>query len=144
MVILFSRVIRYETFSKGVGFLAHYMHIRLQPNVRHEYTKSTKECIEEILSTNKDKPISVDVLSDIGRVQETFYNVGRVYFSVRMNHLAHFMFEKALDIADKNPELLKSSLHVTREAAFNLFQLYRISGANELAMQVMQKYLNYD
>ena len=120
------------------------MHIRIQPNVRHECTQSTSECIEEILTSSKDKIIAIDVLSDIARVQETFYNVGRVYLSVRMNHLAHFMFEKAIDIADKYPELLKSSLHVTREAAFNLFQLYRISGSNEFAMQIMQKYLTYD
>jgi hypothetical protein len=106
--------------------------------------KSTNERIEEILMLNECGIFSTDCLSDIARIQEVFYNVGRVFLSVRINHLAHFMFEKALDISKKFPDLLKSDLHVTREAAFNLFQIYRISGANELAIQVIHQYLRYD
>jgi hypothetical protein len=124
------------------------MHIRVQGHSSSSSSspqKTTQQYVESILTTSKQSnQFQVDVLSDVARIQEAYYNVGRVFLSVRINHLAHFMFEKAVNLAVQFPDLTKTKLHLTREAAFNLFQIYRFTGSNELALQILYEHLTYD
>ena len=156
---------RNETFSKGLGFLAHYIHLRLLGEgsglMRSEssvsggaeikstgeirYSCSTAQVLHEILERNKGTTFSdPDILDDILRAQEVFYNTGRAFGSTRLNHLAHLMYEKALKLHDEYPKLRHSKLNLTKEAAFNLMILYKRSGARDAALRVMQKYLCID
>ena len=134
---------RNETFAKGLAFLSHYMHLRIRGEDSTS-TKSTQETLDEIMSRQGECELQPDVLGELGRVQEVFYNVGRAFHSVHLNHLAHYMYERALQLAESYPQLNESKLSLTREVAFNLCLIYRKSGADELALNVIRNHLSYD
>ena len=80
-----------------------------------------------------------------------YYNIvlGRAFHEVKLNHLAVVQYKHALEIADKissrqSPSLPPCSLNVTREAAHNLVLIYKQSGAKNLALELMLKYLTFD
>jgi len=130
-----------------MGFVAHYMHIRIRGPVTSKsniYEKSTQDCLDEILESQEGNFLHPDILSDLGRVQEVFYNVGRIFQTVQMNHVAHRMYERALELADRFPQLKVTKMNLTKEAAFNLYQIYRMSGASDLALDVLDRYLTFD
>ena len=82
-------------------------------------------------------------LHDLGRIQEVYYNLGRAFNSIRMNHLAYHMYENVLKLSEDFPQLNDSPLNLTRESAFNLVQLYK-GGKKQLALQTIRKYLVLD
>ena len=106
---------------------------------------STSDALDEILSWPSDGfCYDPDVLDELCRVQEVFFNVGRAMQSVQLNHLAHHMYEKALQLAHDFPRLAESKLNLTREAAFNLVVLYQASRNDALALNVIRRHLSYD
>jgi len=80
--------------------------------------------------------------------------LGRAFHDVKLNHLAVIQYQNALEIADqirsRQSSLTSSSpapcgcLNVTREAAHNLVLIYKQSGATDMALELMLKYLTFD
>lgn len=114
--------------------------------------KKTQELINDLIVSYQSKQtkeggsIAWDPsrLHDLGRIQEVYYNLGRAYNSIRMNHLAHYMYENALKLSEDFPQLNESPLNLTRESAFNLVQLYKENRKNQLALLTIRKYLLLD
>ena len=148
---------------KGFSFLAHYTHVRIANEVEetcdndgdthYQYTKRTQELVNDLIQSYQLKKAENDgvlewgdptLLHDLGRVQEVYYNLGRAFNSIRMNHLAHYMYENALKLSSDFPQINESPLNLTRECAFNLVQLYKQGGKKDLALQTMRKYLLLD
>ena len=121
-------------------------------NVHYKYTKKTQDLINDLVAShhsNQKENNGVlewdpSRLHDLGRVQEVYYNLGRAFNSLRLNHLAHGMYESALKLSEDFPQLNDSPLNLTRESAFNLVQLYKEHGRKELALQTIRKYLSLD
>jgi general transcription factor 3C polypeptide 3 (transcription factor C subunit 4) len=85
-----------------------------------------------------------------GNEQEAAYNMGRAAQQLGIMHLALDFYQKVLDTPppDTATGLLgkgkrgrpAASLDLTREAAHNMALIYRASGADELAKEVLRKY----
>ena len=60
-----------------------------------------------------------------------------------LQHLAVNQYVDALALAEANPLIfgMETCLHVTKESAHNLVLIYKGSGATDLALEVMMKYL---
>ena len=73
-----------------------------------------------------------------GECQESFYNVGRAFHQLGLfNNAVHF-YRKALEA---NTEIIaknRQMFDLKREIAYNLSLIYRNSGANHLALIVLQ------
>jgi tetratricopeptide (TPR) repeat protein len=98
-------------------------------------------------NTNKNNfsaAMQFEDLNEFSVYQETLYNLGRAFQDIDLNHLAVEQYKKALDLVEKNEVFSQCVLNVTKEAAFNLVLLYKKSNANNLAFQIMQKYLSFD
>jgi general transcription factor 3C polypeptide 3 (transcription factor C subunit 4) len=115
-----------DVCGKAVAFFSHYAQMRML----------TGQC--NGLSDVKMKSLQ----------QEVFYNIGCFFTEIRLTHLAEDFFVKALqlfdDIVEKGDTDEQHSLPLTREAAFNLSIIYRKSGNERLAREVMVKHLNFD
>ena len=77
--------------------------------------------------------------------------LGRAFHDIKLNHLAVIQYQNALAVADQmssrqspSSPSTRSSLNVTREAAHNLVLIYKQSGAVDLALELMLKYLTFD
>jgi len=80
-------------------------------------------------------------LRELALYQETLYNLGRAFHDIHLFHLAADQYNEALDLARAYPELAQYALTVTRATAHNLVQIYKHSGAINLAFDVMQQFL---
>jgi hypothetical protein len=58
--------------------------------------------------------------------------------SIGINHLAIYFYEKTLATVEMN-----EFRDLRREAAFNLVQLYSLSGSYALAQHIMKKHLTF-
>lgn len=115
-----------DVCGKAVAFFSHYCQMRLM----------TGECNGRV---------------DInGLKQEVYYNIGCFFTEIRLAHLAEDFFLKALRLFDENvctetgTNEREASFPLTREAAFNLSIIYRKSGNDRLAREIMLKYLNFE
>ena len=77
--------------------------------------------------------------------------LGRAFHDIKLHHLAVIQYQNALAVADQmssrqssSSSSTRSSLNVTREAAHNLVLIYKQSGAVDLALELMLKYLTFD
>lgn len=76
--------------------------------------------------------------------QEITYNLGRAYHQVGLDDLAIEFYNRALRIEDERGKQLRDwhgEKGVTTEAAINLCALYKKGGAQEMALNILHKYL---
>ncbi|RHY84141.1 hypothetical protein DYB35_001034 [Aphanomyces astaci] len=84
---------------------------------------------------------AVGLTSDLGQV-ESWYNIGRAYHQLELNHLAIAMYERVLryyEGKDVAPEF-----QLCRETAYNLSLIYKQSGATDLASYLLHTYLTVE
>ena len=129
--------------------LAYYMHKRLENNQQDRNFMSTKEIIDKILQTAADSipensSNASKNYSEILRLQEIYYNLGRIFQSVQINYIAVHMYKKALQLSDDYIFIKNSPISLTGEAAYNLLQIYRESESDGLAMELIHNYLSYE
>lgn len=77
------------------------------------------------------------------------YNLARAYHHVGLLHLAVDLYEEVLAMPPSPPRPspggAAESVHpldCKKQAAFNLVLIYKSSGANQLALEVMSCYIN--
>jgi hypothetical protein len=85
--------------------------------------------------------LSSTLLHEVALYQETLFNLGRAFHDIRLNSLAADQYNEALDLARRYPQLAESPNTVTRAVAHNLVQLYKHSGAVNLAFDIMRQFL---
>jgi len=127
--------------------LAYYMHKRLENNQQDRSFMPTQKIIDKIFQTAvvvSTPENSFDACSDILRLQEIYYNLGRIYQSVQINYIAVHMYKKALKLSDDYIFIKNSPMSLTGEAAYNLLQIYRESESDGLAMELIYNYLSYE
>ena len=82
--------------------------------------------------------------------QEAFYNMGRAAHQLNLTHLAVPWYQQAL--AAKAPQPLHTlgdppqatgQSDLKRAIAYNLSKIYRASGADALARQIVRQYLTF-
>jgi tetratricopeptide (TPR) repeat protein len=96
----------------------------------------------------ENKAIGLDQF-ECSIAQEVLHNFGRFYQEVHLNHLAEKIYCKILTLESMRPKMRPGLLagstvaSVVKETAHNLAIIYRNSGANDLAFEVMREYLTY-
>eukprot|EP01036_Dinobryon_divergens_P026028 gene26030-34630_t len=147
---------RHDCVVKGLLFLYHYINLRREHAKRLKKSRSTtttstpsEQPVDNSSSSSSSSSSDVELISELGLRQETHYNLGRAFHEIKLNHLAVIQYKHALEIADQissrqSPSLSPCSLNVTREAAHNLVLIYKHSGAKNLALELMLKYLTFD
>ncbi|CAB3989602.1 general transcription factor 3C polypeptide 3-like [Paramuricea clavata] len=78
-----------------------------------------------------------------GKCQETDYNMGRSYHQIGLVNFASHYYHKVLNypmVEENNNEKFWDKNNLHREAAFNLSLIYRASGNNQVARDLLQKY----
>lgn len=76
-----------------------------------------------------------------GREMEADYNVGRLMHQLGLVHMASDMYRKVLDRKVENEDDVPSWADLRRDAAYNLVQIYRMSGSVDLANAVLEEFL---
>lgn len=71
---------------------------------------------------------------------EADYNVGRVMHQLGLLHMAADMYQKVLDWKTEGNEPIPLSLDLRMDAAYNLAQIYRRSGSEDLANSILEEY----
>ncbi len=152
---------RHECMLKGLAFLHRYLALRrnsLSGSVallgkkysRSSSTGDTTAAAAVGSSGSTTTPIAPTAaeaaLTSIERYelalyQETLYNLGRGFHDMRLLQLACAQYNQALELSRAFPFLCEEEYSVTRQAAHNLIQIYRRSGAKDLAFDVMNEYL---
>ena len=75
---------------------------------------------------------------------EIYYNYGRLYQELGMNHLSVFSYHQILEIVDENKLDRNHELSVINETAHNLVVIYRSNPVTmDLAYDIMSKYLTF-
>lgn len=80
------------------------------------------------------------------RPQESAYNIGRAAHGLGLNHIAVAYYERALREPPSKAQAAAASASsgdgcdVRREAAYNLSLIYRASGSDDLARQLLRQY----
>ena len=116
----------------------------------------------EIATATATATATASLHYELALYQETLYNLGRAFHDIQLYHLAADQYNAALDLALQYPGISTASnssersntnndttscntsgscRSVTREAAHNLVQIYKRSGALDLALEVMQNFL---
>lgn len=75
-----------------------------------------------------------------GVCQETYYNIARIMHQLSLFDLAAHYYKKCLETECTFPKQ-KEIYDLSRFAAYNLILIYKQSGSNELARNVMREYL---
>lgn len=96
-------------------------------------------CRMRILTADCDCSSSLAALQ-----QEICYNMGCFYLELDLNHIAESFFLKAVHMTESFELSDTSQLPLTREAAFNLVTIYRNSGNETLAQEVLKAYLTFE
>jgi general transcription factor 3C polypeptide 3 (transcription factor C subunit 4) len=112
-----------DACGKALSLFALYSHLRVP---------------ETKVSSNKAEENSVERYRRLCCQQEVFYNLACLYGKINMQHLAEHFFLRAIEMDD----LDESPLRLTQEAAFNLSLIYRESGNDNLAYDVLKKHLS--
>ena len=151
---------RHECMLKGLAFLHRYLALRrnsLSGSVAllgKKYSRScstgdstaaadssSSSCSSTIVPTAAEAALTPTERYELALYQETLYNLGRGFHDMRLLQLACAQYTQALEVSRAFPFLREEEYSVTRQAAHNLIQIYRRSGAKELAFNVMSEYL---
>lgn len=138
---------RHEVLLKGLTFMHRYMMLRrnaLSPaSVQLAIASAASTGSAQSASSSSSGPGSTtpEQLRELSLYQETLYNLGRAFHDIHLFHLASDQYNEALDLARTYPQLAQDSSTVTRATAHNLVQIYKHSGAVNLAFEVMQQFL---
>ena len=116
---------RHETFVKAMACAVRYQRDRL-----------AKFKIELLSAVDVEL---IDV-NEASIKQEILYNLARLFNEVNVPNLSIGLYYKVLDLHDQIP---KSKFNLTAEAAYNLMIIFKKSGAKELALEIMKKYLTF-
>ena len=151
---------RHECMLKGLAFLHRYLALRrnsLSGSVAllgKKYSRScstgdstaaadssSSSCSSTIVPTAAEAALTSIEQYELALYQETLYNLGRGFHDMRLLQLACAQYNQALELSRAFPFLCEEEYSVTRQAAHNLIQIYRRSGAKDLAFDVMNEYL---
>lgn len=147
---------RHEVLLKGIAFMHRYLALRrnsMQGNlvrladaaVAKTPATAAPSTVQPASSSSvgPSAPVALDEQSiyELALYQETLYNLGRAFHEMRLFHLATDQYQQALALAEKYPQLAQNTAFVTTQAAHNLVQVYKHSGATNLAFEVMQQFL---
>jgi tetratricopeptide (TPR) repeat protein len=91
--------------------------------------------------TVREEPLTAAQMHELSLYQETLYNLGRAFHDMKLLHLACEQYTRALEIARVYAYLRDDDCAVTRQAAHNLVQIYKRSGAKDMALEVLQQFL---
>ncbi|RHY33844.1 hypothetical protein DYB32_001358 [Aphanomyces invadans] len=84
---------------------------------------------------------SIGLTSELGQV-ESWYNIGRAYHQLELNHLAIAMYERVLRFYQGKQ--VAPEYQLCRETAYNLSLIYKQSGATDLASYLLHTYLTVE
>jgi len=154
---------RMECYAKALAFLSKYTETRLRNcdvlsmglgmgaslETRHVNTNRTASTGRFMAG---QEICGKEYITQLGLLQETFYNIGRTFHEVELYSLATRNYHEALNVADSQRDIFVAPplqlhdermtfTHVTKEAAHNLVIIYKMSDNTDLALQVMHKYL---
>jgi len=154
---------RMECYAKALAFLSKYTETRLRNCDVHSKRPGAGVSLETPrVNTNAgamdgdfitgQEECGKECITQLGLLQETFYNIGRTFHEVELYSLATRNYHEALRIADSRRDIFftsslqshgerKTFTHVTKEAAHNLVIIYKMSNSTDYALQIMQKYL---
>jgi general transcription factor 3C polypeptide 3 (transcription factor C subunit 4) len=74
-----------------------------------------------------------------GECQESLYNVGRAFHQLGLVHNSVHFYRKALESNIEIDAKDKQVFDLRREISYNLSLIYRNSGANDLALEVLRQ-----
>lgn len=138
---------RHEVLLKGLTFMHRYLILR-RNTLSSEGVKLATSVPPSDLpydsAETKSDVTSLDEqrLREVALYQETLYNLGRAFHDIHLFHLASDQYNAALDLARAYPQLAQGdSSTITRATAHNLVQIYKRSGATNLAFDVMRQFL---
>jgi len=143
---------RHEVLLKGLTFMHRYLVLRRNAlssegvKLATSVPPSDSTDLDNLASGRNDREVSVTSLSEpqlreVALYQETLYNLGRAFHDIHLFHLASDQYNAALDLARAYPQLAEGLSSITHAAAHNLVQIYKRSGAVNLAFDVMQQFL---
>jgi tetratricopeptide (TPR) repeat protein len=151
---------RHEVMFKGIAFMHRYLTLRRgsvsSPVMRvvHACLRSsdhaadvTTACSSGSSSSStatrpaREEALTAAQMHELSLYQETLYNLGRAFHDMKLLHLACEQYTRALEIAEVYAYLRDDDSAVTRQAAHNLVQIYKRSGAKDMALEVMQQFL---
>lgn len=72
---------------------------------------------------------------------EIQYNLGRLHHQFGMSHIAIFYYKEVLRFSNELCESHPKHLNLTREAAYNLYLIYRRAGNRDLARKILHDYI---
>jgi len=155
---------RLECYAKALAFLSKYKKTRLHncDVVSKRRGVEASSAAPHVSTTSAITGTYIDgqekggeeYITQMGLLQETFYNLGRTFQEVELFSLAARNYHEALNIADSQRDIFfnsplqsrggarKSFTHVTKEAAHNLVIIYKMSNSTDFALQIMHKYLS--
>lgn len=109
---------------RGITIYSHYIQLRLQQT-------------QKIRSGQRGQ--GDDVVAKSCQ-QEIFYNLGLLFYQIKLSHLSEHYLKKVLALEDHREG---KSLPLTAEAAHHLVIIYRESDNESLAAEIMERYLTF-
>jgi hypothetical protein len=147
---------RHEVMFKGIAFMHRYLTLR-RGAVSSAVARIVDACVRsgtapepDASSSNssssapriaREEPLTAAQMHELSLYQETLYNLGRAFHDIKLLHLACEQYTRALAIAQVYGYLRQDDSAVTRQAAHNLVQIYKRSGAKDMALEVMEQFL---
>ena len=141
---------RHEVLLKGLTFMHRYLVVRRNAmssegvKLATSVPPSDSADLDDLTdTTNREVNASLNEqqLREVALYQETLYNLGRAFHDIHLFHLASDQYNAALDLARAYPQLAEELASITRATAHNLVQIYKRSGAVNLAFDVMRQFL---
>ncbi len=143
---------RHEVLLKGLTFMHRYLVLRRNAlssesvKLATSVPSSESADLDDLAADRNEREVSVTSLNEpqlreVALYQETLYNLGRAFHDIYLFHLASDQYNAALDLARAYPQLAEELSSITRATAHNLVQIYKRSGAVNLAFDVMQQFL---
>lgn len=140
MLLFFSQHVlvnrKPQVLIKGLAFMDQYRSQRV--NVSEHNHNDRVDLANMSLGGDEMTSVSQQAIQ-----QEIYYNFGRFFQEAKLFNLAVDNYNKALEIADTHPRLALTPFSLTREVAFNLILIYKQSGADNMVLNIMSKYLSF-
>jgi hypothetical protein len=135
-----------QVLLKGLAFMDQYRSLRI--NISDCSHDERVDLANVSSSSSSSSTTTLDrhemtTVSQQAIQQEIYYNFGRFFQEAKLFNLAVDNYKKALDIADHCPELALTPFSLARETAFNLTLIYKQSGADNMVLSTMIKYLSF-
>ena len=142
---------RHEVLLKGLTFMHRYLVLRRNAlssegvKLATSVPPSDSADLDDLIDTDNALEVKASLneqqLREVALYQETLYNLGRAFHDIHLFHLASDQYNAALDLARAYPQLAEELSSITRATAHNLVQIYKRSGAVNLAFDVMRQFL---